>query len=98
MKCNHSHRVNDTRKRSLLKALTGYIFEVIADTFIISTGLRLLGFETEIAFIGGLALAGVTEILCFCIHYINDRLWNKVQWGRMVEDIEEDNTGTVRNL
>ena len=95
MKCNHSHKVNETRKRSLLKAFTGYIFEVIVDTLIIGTALSIMGFETEVAYVGGFVIAGVTEVLCFLSHYVNDRLWNKVQLGREVEDVEETNTGRV---
>lgn len=91
MKHNHNHKVNETRRRSLLKALSGYIFEVTVDTFIIGIGLKLLGqFETGAAFAGGFTLAAITEVLCFVSHYINDRLWNKVQWGRQVEDVEEE--------
>jgi uncharacterized membrane protein len=32
------------------------------------------------------------EFLCAVATYINERLWNKIQWGREVEDVYEDRT------
>jgi len=87
-KSSHDHRVEDTRLRSLGKGATGYILEVLADTFVIAGGISLLlGAPTETALSSGLIFAIITEGLCFMTHYINDRLWNRIQWGRRVIDI-----------
>jgi len=92
----HHHKVEDTRKRSLLKALTGNGLEIIIDTILIGTVLNLLGMPHPYEFAG--AFSVVTEIMCFITNYMNDRVWNKIQWGRKVEDIEEEDTNRVEHL
>ena len=68
-------RINETRKRSLLKSLTQRIFEIIVDTLILSFFI-----DSHIA----LGLAVFIEFLCWISHYINERLWNKIDYGREV--------------
>jgi len=89
LKCEHNHRVEDTRKRSLLKALTGNGFEVLFDTIIMASFFIFIGIKAPDAIGIGFGLSICTEILCFITNYFNDRLWNKTQWGRKVIDIEE---------
>lgn len=84
----HEHKVEDTRKRSFLKALTGYTLEVIIDTFIFWTLLVVIGIEPGHAIPLGAGFSLLTESICFLSHYLNDRIWNRAQWGRKVEDEE----------
>jgi len=79
-------KFNDTRKRSFLKALTAYLLEVGADILISSGILTLLGLPPETAIIGGIGIATIIELFCLLIHYLNDRIWNKTQWGRNAKD------------
>ncbi len=69
-------KINETRKRSLLKGLTQRVIEVAVDTLILSF------FETpHVAF--GLAI--VIELICWGTHYVNERCWNKSDYGRYVK-------------
>ena len=68
--------VNETRRRSLLKGLTQRVIEVGVDTLILSL------FETPHVALG---LAVLIEGLCWCSHYTNERLWNKVDYGREIK-------------
>lgn len=87
-KCDHEHRISETRKRSFLKSLLGYLLEVGVDTFVIGIGLSLfLGLPSQNAFLGGGILATLTEFLCFFTHYFNERFWNKIMWGRTVTEV-----------
>lgn len=84
----HKHKVEDTRKRSFFKALTGNGLEIIFDTFIFGLAFRILGLSIPEAAGLGLALSVLTEVLCFITNYFNDRIWNRTQWGRKVKDEE----------
>ena len=84
---SHKHKVEDTRKRSLLKALTGNGLEVIFDTIIFGFIFVTLGMELPEAAGIGFGLSIMVEILCAITNYFNDRAWNKIQWGRKVEDV-----------
>lgn len=87
----HKHKVEDSRKRSFLKALTGNGLEVIFDTVIFGTIFKtFLGLSLPEAAGLGLALSIITELLCFVTNYFNDRIWNRLQWGRKVKEIEEE--------
>lgn len=72
------HIVRDTKKRSILKALTGRALEVTIGTFIISIFI-LNNLEQS------LVVAILSECLCTATSYINDRIWNLSQFGREVE-------------
>ena len=66
-------RINETRKRSLLKGATQRMLEVAVDTAILSF------FATpQIA----LTLAVIIELLCWISHYCNERIWNRISYGR----------------
>jgi uncharacterized membrane protein len=74
--CEHKQRVNETHKRSLLKGVSMRVIEVSVDTALL-TFLGVPIFESIGASIG-------IEALCFLVCYINERIWNKIQWGRKV--------------
>lgn len=82
----HRHKISDERKRSFFKALTGNGLEILIDTFILGTILQILGIPSPYQI--SLGLSVLTEVLCFLTNYFNDRLWNRFQWGRKVEDEE----------
>lgn len=68
-------RINETRKRSLLKAVSFRIIEIVLDTLILSIFL-----EIHIA----LGLAIGLECICLGLHYGFERVFNKIQWGRYI--------------
>lgn len=82
----HRHRVNEIRKRSILKTITSRIIETIVDTLLIGSVYFFLGVPNSYELASALSIA--IEVLCTLTTYLNDRLWNKIQWGREVEDIE----------
>lgn len=85
----HKHKVEDSKKRSFLKALTGYLSEVLIDSFLISSILKIIGVETSSAISIGFGISLLTEFICFLVHYGNDRVWNRIQFGRKVTDLKE---------
>lgn len=68
-------RVNETRKRSLLKAVSFRVIEIALDSLILSIFV-----SPEIA----VALAVLLECLCFALHYGFERAWNRVNYGRHI--------------
>jgi len=64
---------HETRKRSLLKAITFRVIEIAIDTIILSF------FVVPHVAIG---LAVGMECICFILHYLFERIWNKVNWGK----------------
>ena len=68
-------RVNESRKRSLLKAVSFRIIEVAIDTAILSYFV-----SAPVAF--GLSVG--LEVLCLLSHYIFERLFNRINYGREV--------------
>lgn len=87
MNCSHDHRhrVNETRKRSVIKAVTGRIVEITIGTLVQGTILNKLGFQSPYEY--GFLMTVIEELLCFTICLINERIWNKINWGREVEDV-----------
>ena len=70
-------KIHETRKRSLLKAVSVRIIGIALDAFILSYFV-----ETHIeAFSLALALEGV----CLMSHYAVERGWNRISWGRYIE-------------
>jgi hypothetical protein len=90
----HEYRVHESRKRSLLKALTGYLFEVGIDTLIIGMILGIMGLSTEVAFTGGFGISLLTELFCFLSRYGSERLWNRLDYGRHVTKREKRQDGS----
>ncbi len=78
MQSDHEHVVFETHARSLLKGATAKLIEVAVDF-----GVLYFVFgqpEKDL----GLALG--LEIFCYICGFFNERIWNKVQWGRKVVD------------
>ena len=79
--CQHvSHKVNETRKRSLVKTISFRVIEVIMDILIILTLIRSGLPELMIAGICAISV----EASCGIGYYIWERLWNRIDWGRIV--------------
>ena len=72
-------RINETRKRSLLKAVSFRLLEIAIDTLILSVFV-----SPKLA----LGLAVALECICLALHYIFERAWNRVSYGRHI--IKED--------
>lgn len=68
--------IHETRKRSLVKAVSFRIIEIIFDAVILSFFVEL-----QVA----LALAVVLEGMCLGLHYIFERGFDRIQWGRYIE-------------
>jgi len=68
-------RVDETRTRSLLKALSFRIIEISVDTFILSFFVT-----TPVA----LGLAITLELICLLLHFVFERGWNKINFGRKI--------------
>lgn len=82
---DHKHRVNETRKRSMLKAISGRIIEIIIGTLVQGSILKYLGLP--IPYELGFIMTLIEEVICFCICFVNERIWNRINWGREVEDV-----------
>lgn len=96
MTSNHKHKVNDTKLRSVLKTFSSRIIEVAVDTFLIGSVYTFFHVPHAYELATGMAVA--IEVLCALTNYLNDRLWNQIQWGREVEDIEKEDTNKVEHL
>ena len=69
-------KVYETRKRSLLKAISFRIIEIAIDSAILSI------FVSPPVAIGlGVALEGI----CLLLHFGFERIWNKIDYGRQVK-------------
>jgi len=68
-------RVHETRRRSLIKAISFRIIEITVDTLILNIFL---------ATTTALALAITFEGLCFVLHFIFERVWNRINYGRYI--------------
>jgi hypothetical protein len=83
----HKHAINETKARSSLKSVTGRLIEITVGTVVQGIVLTLLGFPS--AFELGFMMTLIEEITCFSICFVNERIWNKIDWGRKIEDVEE---------
>ena len=70
-------KINETRKRSLLKAVSFRLIEIALDSLILSIFV-----SPRIA----ITLAIVLEGLCLALHYGFERLWNRTDYGRHVKE------------
>lgn len=71
-------KVNETRKRSIAKSVVIVGMEICIDTIIL----------TYLSFIlPPIGLAVVVEVICLGNHYIMERIFNKLQWGRKIEHV-----------
>ena len=69
-------KVNETRRRSLLKAISFRVFEVAFEAWVIS-------YFVTVAIAVGIAV--LLETTCFILHFIFERVWNKIPYGREVK-------------
>ena len=69
-------RVNETRKRSLLKAVSFRIIEIAVDTLILS-------FFVAPTIALGLSVA--LELTCLTLHYFFERIFNHIDYGREIK-------------
>jgi len=68
-------KVYETRRRSLLKAISFRVIEIALDSLILSF------FITPVIAVG---LAVAIEGLCFLLHFLFERGWNKINYGRCI--------------
>lgn len=87
MSCEHKHKVSETRKRSLLKTISGRILEILIGTTVFGTILFFLGFPSPYQL--GFALNLLEELICLKVTYLTERIWNRIQWGRKIENINK---------
>lgn len=71
-------KVNETKTRSLVKAISFRIVEITADTLLLTLVFGLAIHHSLMASIG-------IEFMCFCLHYVAERLWNQIHWGREIK-------------
>jgi len=71
---------NDTKLRSFTKTITWRVWSFII-LFIIG---QLLGLSAQDSFEWTI----VTNILFIVVHYIHERIWNRVLWGKRIEENE----------
>ena len=68
-------KVNETRKRSLLKSTSFRVVEITIDSLILS-------FFITPAIAIGIAIA--IEGICWGAQYVSERVWNKINYGREI--------------
>ena len=68
--------IHETRKRSLVKAISYRVIEVLVDTLILSFFVDL-----QVAFWLAVGLEG----MCLLLHYTFERGFDRIQWGRYIE-------------
>jgi len=68
-------KINETRRRSLLKAVSYRLLEITIDSLILS-------FFVEVHLAIGLAIT--LEVICFILHYGFERVFNKINYGREI--------------
>jgi len=73
---NSTFEVEEKRSRSLLKGITFKILEVGVNFFVLN-----LAFGEPLK---SLSIAVLLETNCFLLYYINERIWNKINLGRVV--------------
>jgi uncharacterized membrane protein len=83
-------RINETKKRSLYKALSFRVIEIAVDTGAIY--LVFNNIDRICAFLGisylaaAFWLAVLLEAFCFGLHYCFERLWNRTDFGRHTKE------------
>ena len=70
-------KINETRTRSLLKAASFRVLEITVDAL-------LLSFFVSVPLAVGLAVA--IEGVCFGMHFLFERVWNRIDYGRGIKD------------
>jgi len=70
-------KVDETKIRSLAKTTISKGIEILVDTVVI-TIFTSLGIPPVV-------IAISIEGFCFCNHFIIERLFNRIQWGRRIK-------------
>ena len=70
-------KVNETRKRSILKAVSFRILEITVTTLALHFWFKQ-GWSSSVG--GAVAL----ETMCLLLHFLFERIWNKTDYGREV--------------
>jgi len=78
-KCDHEHKVCESRLRTVLKGVTAKMLEVVFDFIVLD-----LIFQRPAESLG---VAIGIEGLCYAITYFNERGWNRIQWGRKIINV-----------
>lgn len=81
----HKHEVNETKRRSLVKAIVGRIIEISIGGTVFGLVLTAMGYQH--AFVMGFGLNVLEEVICFMVTFLTERVWNRVDWGREVKDV-----------
>ena len=66
-------RIYETKARSFLKAIIFRGIEIAIDSLLLSFFIEM---HTAII------LAFAVEGICFSVHYLFERIWNKIDYGR----------------
>jgi len=79
-------RINETKKRSLLKAVSLCFIEIGVDTGLIYLVFSHLDAIAEFLHLSysqtAFGLAVILELICIALHYFFERLWNRTDLGR----------------
>lgn len=75
-------RINETKKRSIIKSITAKIFEIAVGSIILS----VIGLPV----VNSIGLTVLIETSCFLTNFVNERLWNLTDWERKIKDDDED--------
>ena len=65
----------DTKSRSLLKTVSWRIFSFIA--------IMIIGLVLGLSATDSFEWTVVTNLILIIVHYIHERVWNQINWGRL---------------
>jgi len=71
--------INETKKRSLLKAVSFRLIEIAAS-------MAILHFWAGVALETAFGLAVTIETICLILHFGFERIWNKIPYGRYIKE------------
>lgn len=74
--CGVKSKIDETKLRSFLKALSFRIVEIIIDTILLS----YLGLHIHVSLLASILI----ELICFLLGFSWERVWNKIRWGRRI--------------
>jgi len=74
-------KINETRKRSLLKAISFRVIEIAIDTGILWLAVT---FAQPLTPLKILVVSIIVESCCMGVHYCFERQWNKSNYGREI--------------